>query len=824
MIKPTFIRDFLTHHWTPLKRGDFLKSPLAKGNERGCISPFERKLMGVLICLAITLIATFITNDLMACGPSFNQTTFTYSVHPDFPLADYAKGNLGIVQPTYARSYLYVAYRYFSGIGFDQDEQKAIVSLWDDRLNFGWEQDGTDWIKQWQDARSKVPNTGTPPEIRVYSEINGDWWVQYLNYKEDAFLTATKTLNTMIEKFGIDSPDVLDWVLAQDKVFSNSSKPDYSNPPQVNMPSIPDPVKPDADGLIKANRAYQIASANFYSGNFDTAENMFREIASDKSSPWSKIAPYLIARTIIRKSTLSAKPGTVDIGTLTQASEELNDILSNNNMVDLHPSAQKLLSFVTFRLDPEGTLQELTGFIIKKGHGEILKQQVDDYTRLLDGFLEKYRYLEETDQIQNASQYFNELSGIREEDVTDWIITFQFQGDPWLEHAVDKWSETSSLPWLVCVLSKINSDHPNFSDLIESSSKVKQNSPAFPIITFHKLRLMLESGEKDQVRDELDSLLENNKLPISSHNLFLALRLKLALNLDEFLKYAPRTPAGVTIDADSMEIPQTYDQELIDYANKHTFLDVDSGRVLDEQMPLSLLKEIVTKEILPENIRQEIAKGAWLRAILLDNEKMSKELSPILANLVPELKQSLDAYISENDSEARKFTAIYVILKFPGLQPYAGVGFSRRTPIDKIDSYRDNWWTSFKPEEEKDVVDREYYGMGYEITGTLKVIYPENSPWFPDFLTDAQKASSRGEWKKLYQIETAPNYLCTQVINWAKKNPSDPRVSEALHLAVKSTRYGATDKNTSSFSKQAFQLLHKQYPNSEWAIKTKYWF
>jgi hypothetical protein len=49
-------------------------------------------------------------------------------------------------------------------------------------------------------------------------------------------------------------------------------------------------------------------------------------------------------------------------------------------------------------------------------------------------------------------------------------------------------------------------------------------------------------------------------------------------------------------------------------------------------------------------------------------------------------------------------------------------------------------------------------------------------------------------------------------------------VPEALHIAVTSTRYGCTDKDTGRWSKAAFQLLHKRYPKSEWAKKTPYWF
>jgi TolA-binding protein len=69
-----------------------------------------------------------------------------------------------------------------------------------------------------------------------------------------------------------------------------------------------------------------------------------------------------------------------------------------------------------------------------------------------------------------------------------------------------------------------------------------------------------------------------------------------------------------------------------------------------------------------------------------------------------------------------------------------------------------------------------------------------------------------------------PNYLCSQVLAWTRAHPDDPRVPEALHLAVKSTRFGLTDDKTSDFSRRAFRLLHSRYPKSEWAAKTKYWF
>src|SRR5579871_3761657 len=53
-----------------------------------------------------------------------------FSLHPDVPLTKYAAGRLGIVHPTFARSYLIVAFRYFSGVPLTKDEQFGADLLW----------------------------------------------------------------------------------------------------------------------------------------------------------------------------------------------------------------------------------------------------------------------------------------------------------------------------------------------------------------------------------------------------------------------------------------------------------------------------------------------------------------------------------------------------------------------------------------------------------------------------------------------------------------------------------------------------------------------
>jgi outer membrane protein assembly factor BamD (BamD/ComL family) len=84
---------------------------------------------------------------------------------------------------------------------------------------------------------------------------------------------------------------------------------------------------------------------------------------------------------------------------------------------------------------------------------------------------------------------------------------------------------------------------------------------------------------------------------------------------------------------------------------------------------------------------------------------------------------------------------------------------------------------------------------------------------------------------RLAKLPGAPDLIGQRVLEWAKGHPADPDVPEALYLTVRATRYGnaktvQNPDNTSysPTSKAAFQLLHRNYPKSEWAAKTPYYY
>ena len=739
------------------------------------------------------------------CGPFFDGAIFTFSVHPDFPLEKFAAGDLGVLRPGYARSYLTIAYRYMIGISLDQQEQKAALSVWHDRLSSG-DVDSSAWVKAWLDARAKLPEAAKPTDalpiqIDATKNItNKDYYLTFLNCHEDAFRSAVTTLDRLTRQFNGNNDQLKDWVYGQDTVFKNCS----------GGPAIPIDEAANAPAQVRAERNYQIAAANFYAGNFDEAEKRFTQIGTDNSSPWKVIAPYLAVRCLVRKATLTGTENKVDTAVLQQAKDRLQKVLSDRNESTVYPAANRLMGYIRFRLDPETRIHELAQAVLQKNSGQTFYQNLWDYTDLISNNAHDDQDERKFDQLPTIG---------RQDDLTDWVLVFQVQDSAALDYSLKKYEQTSSLPWLAAAISKIDVTNPKASNLIDAVAKVKPSSPAYPTVEYHRLRLMIESGKKVPARTELDGLLAagKNTLPASARNQFLSLRMRVASGLDDFLKYAQRNASALSINDDGREIPDEVGADA-DYNKalaaklKLAMFDDDAATVLNERFPLSVLKDAAESKVLPSNLRRQLSMAVWVRAILLDKDDIAQAIAPELAQLAPEMKDLLADYEAASSPEARRYAALYSILKIPGTRPIVNSGVERETALAEIDNFRDNWWCALnQPVPKSDTAKKNKESFVKTVDGS-------------EFLTAPQKSAAATEHKRLLALDTAPNYLCMQVVNWANEKGDDPRVPEALYLAVRATRYGCTNDSTGKFSKQAFDLLHKNYPKSTWAEKTKYWY
>src|SRR6266851_1658759 len=329
----------------------------------------------------------------------------------------------------------------------------------------------------WVAARVKIP--GAPdPQVTYgydygYAFAAGPGYTFFRNCNDDAFRTATASLQLMVAKFGASSPQVKQWLDAQDLVFQNC-------PGSKKNPRIPQPLN-GGSPFEQAQRAYQIASANFYAENFDTAVSLFTAIARDSTSPWQSLAPYLVARATIRKATLSGDKN--DNALLAQAETQLKTIIAGTAPDHFKAAAQRLLGFVGCQLHPEERNAEAVRAIMWPGSERTLAHDLDDYLHC--------------GSPRQVGDYYAD-------DLVDWIGNFNSGG---YSHSIDKWQRTGSLAWLVESLAQVPGSDPHADALLKAAQAVALSSPASITIAFHVDRILIEQGKTEDARARLDALL-----------------------------------------------------------------------------------------------------------------------------------------------------------------------------------------------------------------------------------------------------------------------------------------------------------------------------
>jgi hypothetical protein len=780
----------------------------------------------LVFILGITLVAP--PQVALACGPDFETPIYTPFYQPEDRDSNFERGQLGILQGGYWHIYLFEAYRNLSGRAFNEKELKTLKDWPGDDSNTdgatqpaGEREEPQDWIKSWQTLRDQA--LGKPEkELEANHDERGitrnvafeNVYYSYYNCLPDAFKNAVGIGNERKKQFGAGSPNYKSWITAQDQVFENCSGGN-GFPPKAELAIPPGAANADDPEIIRQDRAYQIGAAYFYAGNLDAAQSAFEQIAKDSESPYQKIASYLIARVLIRRATLNAKENGFDPKTMAQAERELREVLADKNAAEFHGAAQRRLGFVRIRLHPRERLHELENAVLETSATQDWKQDLTDYLWLLD----------HQNLVRGDSRPDDDKTGGSGRDLTDWIESFQ-STDNAFEHCLERWQETKSLAWLAASLMKADPKDTVNVRTLTAAARVDAESPAFLTLAFHRLRLLQQTRQNDLVRSELDQLLarQGKEMPLSARNQFFALRMKVASNLSEFLQFAIRVPSNAASEAE----PQPGAPEFIP---SRRYFDSDASTALTEKLPMKMLAAAARSNALPEALRRDVAIAAWTRAVLLNKEQTAEELSPLVSELEPEVKGALEEYISAPTGRGREFAAVFAILRNPGFRPFVsanpGRGWffaSEESHFNKIDSLRDNWWCSLRPASQDEGWGRNYYRMFSKLSGPLNEIYPDGVVSEPAFLSAEQRSAAQQEITELYAQPWAAAWLGKRATEWAEAHPDDARVPEALHLVVRAWRYGCDSKSEVNYSKVAFQLLHKQYPESEWTKKTPYWY
>ena len=787
---------------------------------------------------AAVLLAVLLTPaNIFSCGPFFSGPVFTEQEGPDQPLDLFAQGRLGIVLPSYQRQYLVIAYRYLSGKPLSKAEQTAIVQAWTPT----WPPPGQPSpdevpINKWAEARSAAlgqPSATELNNMNRFRQMPDSPWVEYPNCGNDAFVTAAKTLMDLTKRFGAGSAPVRDWVQAQDTVFQNCHGTDrvgaYQNAAAQVPPRLPAPTAGLQDAVLRLDRQYQIAAANFYAGDFQVAAQQFRQIADEPDSPWRIWAPYLVARCYVRDATLNVPSSndphrdpnapSFNVQQMTAAEKQLQSILKAPALAAVHPASRRLLDFVEVRLHPDERLHEVAQQLSGRTPAGDIAQDLIDFNWLL----RKQAYVPDTD-LPRSSAWRDDLAkrGLLD-DLTDWVLTFQQPGTNAMNHPVERWRATKSEAWLIAALSMTQAGDANAPALADAAAAVAPNSPAYEMAVYYRARLLTAQNKPDAARQLLDANLSRfEEGSLSSFNLLLGERLAVAADFHQFLEFAPRTPVEYSyMDCDDCSAPATGTGPAKPLPKR---LEGDSSRIFNQRLPLSMLTEAVTGTVLPSELRAYIARATWARAAILGDLNAAKAVEAMTVEGHFDLRDYIKGYDAAATDEARTFAATWTMLHFPGMRPFIYGGGFREAKFNAIDNFRDNWWCgkAFANENGPEAVAYVLREFPAE-NDTAKKSEPVPPP-FPSFLTAAERTSTGEQWRQLSTLAAAPDYMGRVVLNWAKDHPDDQRLPEALHLVVRATRYGCSGDNTGKLSKAAYDLLHTRYPTSSWTKQTPYWF
>jgi len=783
----------------------------------------------VSLALALSTLSSSLT-PAVACGPFFDDADFSYDCNPDLPLKKFVAGRLGVLEPTFAKTYLVVAYRYLNGKPLTTSQQKAVQALLINRLDSSGSRSnltttdsptaGTEnaAVSSWKAAHNKIPGVKAIADINTSRQVAqgtdgmGD---SYLNCTDDAFSNASVSLQSKIAKHGLDSPFVKNWVAAQDNVFCHCGGNEYNwnTKKYAAEPAFPELSPKESDAEARFDRQYQIAAAHFYAQQFDAAIKEFSSIADDSSSPYAAISRYMTARCFIRKANLAKLDPAAKNGAFESALHILDEICKNTTAPyqNLHLAAKRMISLIECGIHPDQQINKLGRLLAGSDEDDNFQQDLDDYTTLvhhLEGFSDDYYDPQATKLTVPKTA--------TEDDLTDWITSYQVPGqqDKTFKRAESQFEKTHSIAWLLVALTYAPFDKTKTANLLTAAKALAQSSPAYLSINYAVAKLLVGAHDNDGANTLISSLeneAKKQQIP-SSLNLLMDLRAKLPINTSDFVVNAVRIPASYSANMDYLDSEVTPVQEKPQkIAPAFALANAD---FMNKSMPVSVLANICGDTKLPSELKLNLAQATFVRSIQLDDGDALKKSSSVLNQLsaqtpaLKSVKQLLPVVISTTGAD-QKFAATFLMLHNPGITAFVAPGAQRSEALSVLDDYNNNWWdtppTSDAPPTQNPA-DTVFSKL----------------PNFPGLLNSTQKMQAIAENKKIAQLGAGPTYMGAVVCNYALSHPTDARIPEALALLVRATHYGPKDNSTSKYSKQAFELLHKKYPKSPFTARTPY--
>jgi len=335
--------------------------------------------------------------------------------------------------------------------------------------------------------------------------------------------------------------------------------------------------------------------------------------------------------------------------------------------------------------------------------------------------------------------------------------------------------------------------------LMQAGLALPPDDPAYVTVRYHLARLSRLAGKPAAARAIADGVLQRQLSP-GTRNLLREERFAVTTTVPEAARYLLRT-----------NVDSAKRQPLNGSVETETMLNDDGLAWLNLGLPVADLVELARQPVLPPALRARIAGAAWIRAALLDKVDEGRQAGMLLAQLAPVSADAVARYGRAGSSAERRHIVLVEAVRI-GLgaqlemsaQPIAAVA-----PDDATAS----GWCSFKT------------GDAAAEPHVYHDFMPPAFGWrFPDQPDTGHADLRSAELARLASSKTATGVIGEDVLAWAASHPDDPQLPWLLHVVVLSTRGGCLDPDAGTLSRTAWNLLHKRYARSEWAVRTPYFY
>jgi len=677
-----------------------------------------------------------------------------YKAYPDAgptqTFENYAKGNIGVLAQGYSTVDFLVAYRALTGRKVSDADIQVLSTI---RKNW-YDHDGGIFGFDWLSLRQTLPHEKSLE--RAYATFSGPC-------RGDAFSVAASKLKHLLDTFGAKDAAVLEWVRGQDAVFSHC----WVNATATLLQELP----ASAPQWLRKERAYQIAAATLYEGDYPKARTLFDQIGKDADSPWHNYAPYLIGRSYLEQADNTSDEEQRLVLKEAIAYLEAQKPTSQEDQARL----QQLTRRAQYSLAPEVELARMETAIGEADWGPETQQDLNDYFFAINRDLSGYK----------KPPRRPVLDIVGKGGLTDWLYTVQgveqyprklgedFNG------MVAEWRKSHSDAWLVAALMNAKALPETPQDLLDAAASIKPGTAGYAAAQYNLLRLRHDDILKMRGPD-IDTRKRDAALVSDTQRL-----------LSASGKYFPGRDANLLhqLIALHTDNPCTFVQNTWMHASAEGGGAGASGfaePLADAMNAKASLDTFVkfwscTKDSQPD-AHKELTSVVWLRAVLLGRDDVVKLLAPEFKAIYSKDVSYIDAYLSETGSEKR-YALAKLLLANEDLKAYLS-----------------------------DMPWKRYGSLVH--AGDFSSFY-EGPVLFQD---EASLEKAHQEAEALGKAEKSGTYVGEMVLTYVRSHPFD--MSNPATLAA----YVSASRGALPTSRAAFRILKHWYWFTPSARRTKYYY